>query len=165
MESIMRETHHTTLGGDVISLKGLDREERRLLKEIRAFLKDNQDWAIYGSFWVKKVGDLYGQRGVSRSVSKNSPLFRVALDLGSRLGVKQGWMRAPDPTRDIREQLSRLIRTKFRTRRAFSRETGIAEDLLGQVMAGRKHLAMDTLTNALRRIGYRIEIVPRNDEK
>ena len=37
---------------------------------------------------------------------------------------------------------------------------GIAEDLLSHVLAGRKHLAIDRLTAALERIGYRLQIVP-----
>jgi hypothetical protein len=161
----MSQTQHTTLEGDVISLKELDKEERKLLKEIRAFLKDNQDWAGYHNFWIKKVGDLYDQRGVRRSVSSKSTLFRVAQDLGGRLGVEQGWMRAPDPNPDYREQLSRLIREKFPTHRGFCKKTGISEDLLSHVLAGRKDFAIETLTNALERIGYRLQIVPVNGKK
>jgi hypothetical protein len=160
-----RILEHTTLKGEVISLKGLDDEERRLLAEVRAFLKANQDWPTYGNFWMKKIGDLYDHRGVSRSVSRNSPLFRIAQDLGSRLAVKQGWARAPNPKPDYREQLSRLITEKFHTRRGFCQKTGISEDLLSHVLAGRKDFAIETLANALERIGYRIQIVPVNGKK
>jgi hypothetical protein len=36
----------------------------------------------------------------------------------------------------------------------------LAEDLISHVLARRKHLAIDTLTEALDKIGYRLEIRP-----
>ena len=46
-----------------------------------------------------------------------------------------------------------------------SLETGISEDLLSHVLAGRKDFAIETLANALERIGYRLQIVPVNGKK
>lgn len=54
-----------------------------------------------------------------------------------------------------------MIRTHFHTRREFCEATGISEDMLSHVLAGRKHLAIDTLSQALARIGYRLQITPR----
>ena len=53
-----------------------------------------------------------------------------------------------------------MIRTVFPTQKAFCDATGLSEDLVSHVLARRKHLAIDTLSEALRRIGYHIEIVP-----
>jgi len=38
--------------------------------------------------------------------------------------------------------------------------TGLSEDMLSHVFAGRKHLAIDTLEESLHRIGYALHIVP-----
>ncbi|HWY85526.1 MAG TPA: hypothetical protein VNX28_02315, partial [Gemmataceae bacterium] len=107
----------------------------------------------------------YDAKGQTRHVTVHCTLFRVAQDLASRLGVEQGRIRKPNPRPDYREQIEHIIREKFSTQRGFCQETGISEDLLSHVLAGRKHLGMDTLTNALERIGYRIKIVPVNGKK
>lgn len=65
-------------------------------------------------------------------------------------------MRAPD----YRDELDELIRENFPTRRAFCEATGISEDMLCHVLARRKHLAIDTLNEALSRIGYTLRIQP-----
>jgi hypothetical protein len=82
--------------------------------------------------------------------------YRVGQDLGSRLAVAAGAARPPD----YRDDLEELIRTRFRTRREFCEATGISEDMLSHVLARRKHLALDTLTEALNRIGYTLHIAP-----
>ena len=57
-----------------------------------------------------------------------------------------------------------LITEKYHARRVSAKQHH--RDLLNLVLAGRKHLGIDTLTNALDRIGYRIQIVPiGNGEK
>jgi hypothetical protein len=147
-------------------LKELDAEEAELLDEVREFLNRSQDWSLYSNFWMAKVGDLYDARGKSRSEAIKSPLYRVAQDLGGRLAVAQGLARATNPNPNYRDQLSRLILEKYRTRRGFCQEAGISEDLLSHVLAGRKDFAIETLAKALERIGYRLQIVPiANGEK
>jgi hypothetical protein len=62
---------------------------------------------------------------------------------------------------DYRDQLADLIRTRFKSRRAFCKKTGLSETMLSHVLCGRKHLAVDTLMKALRRIGFQLRIVPQ----
>ncbi|MEX0704496.1 MAG: hypothetical protein WD069_20510 [Planctomycetales bacterium] len=93
---------------------------------------------------------------MSRKESARSALFRIAQDLDDRLAIAQGLARAPD----YRDELAELIRERFKTRREFCRATGISEDMLSHVLAGRKHLAIDTLQQALARIGCTLRIVP-----
>ena len=38
--------------------------------------------------------------------------------------------------------------------------TGLTEDMLSHVLAGRKHLAIETLSEALQKIGFSLRIVP-----
>jgi hypothetical protein len=83
-------------------------------------------------------------------------LWELAQDLNSRLGIDQGYVRLGD----YRDQVASLILGKYKTRRAFCKATGLAEDLLSHVLAGRKHFGMETLVKALDKIGYRLEIRP-----
>ena len=56
--------------------------------------------------------------------------------------------------------LEQIIRERFATRRQFCEATGLSEDMLSHVLARRKHLAIDTLQDALSKIGYSLRIVP-----
>ena len=156
---------HKTLEGDVISLKDLDSAEKDLLRELRSFLKKNRDWNTFTNFWVRKVGDFYEKRGLTRRETIQTPLFQVAQDMNSRLAVDLGLARAPDPNPDFRDQLIRLIIDLYSTRRAFCRETGISEGMLSHFLARRKNLRVETLSIALERIGYRLQIVPIRNGK
>jgi hypothetical protein len=84
------------------------------------------------------------------------PLYRVARDIGSRLGVAQGIMGRSD----YRDELELLILSRFKTRREFCDATGLSEDMLSHVLARRKHLAIDTLNAALEKVGYTVHIAP-----
>ena len=57
-----------------------------------------------------------------------------------------------------RDDLVDLIDTRFPSRRAFCEATGISEDMLSHVLAGRKDLSLAALTKALGRIGYGLHI-------
>ena len=46
----------------------------------------------------------------------------------------------------------------FGTRRALCKATGLPEDLLSHVLAGRNDFSVATLTNGLERIGYRLAL-------
>jgi hypothetical protein len=93
---------------------------------------------------------------VPRTQSRESVVYRVAQDLSSRLGLASGQIR-PD---DYQGELEDLIRDNYPTRRAFCEATGLSEDMLSHVLAGRKDLSLSKLTEALSRIGYRLKIVP-----
>ena len=81
--------------------------------------------------------------------------WRIAQDLSSRLGLAAGLVRPDDYQGDLED----LIREKFPTRRAFCKATGIAEDMLSHVLAGRKDLSLEA-DQGVARIGYRLRIVP-----
>jgi hypothetical protein len=49
---------------------------------------------------------------------------------------------------------------RFKTRREFCEATGLSEDMLSHVLARRKHLAIDTLSSALEKVGYTLHIGP-----
>ena len=72
------------------------------------------------------------------------------------MAVEAGIARVPD----YRDELNELIRSRFQTRRQFCQATGLTEDMLSHVLVGRKHLAIDTLADALSRIGFSLRIVP-----
>jgi hypothetical protein len=66
---------------------------------------------------------------------------------------------------NYRDYLNRIVTHQFESRRAFCEATGLSEDMLSHVLAGRKDLSIGTLTKALDRIGYSIQFVPRDPTK
>ncbi len=155
-----RAKEYTDLKGRSHSLAALDAEEQALVRELIDYA-NRHDWGQYSNFWMPKVGDFFAKRGLSRQEVLRTVVYRVAQDLGSRLATAEGMARLPD----YRDDLAQLIRTRFRTRREFCEATGISEDMLSHVLAGRKHLAIDTLTRALGRIGYALHITPASEAK
>jgi hypothetical protein len=147
---------YTTLDEEVIILSDLDEQEQRLAALLRKRARTHPSWIDFDNFWMKKVGEFYDARGVSRVKSRATEVFRIAQDLSGRLGIASGLVRLDDYRGDLEE----LIREKFRTQRAFCEATGLAEDMISHVLAGRKHLAIDTLEEALNRIGYTLRIRP-----
>lgn len=148
---------YTDLKGRQLSLAELDAEESTLVAELRRRAETNPDWNAFDNYWPAAVAALYDARGVSRPESRKTVVYRIAQDLSGRLGVAAGLARLSD----YRDELEELVRTRFPTRRAFCEATGLSEDMLSHVLKRRKHLAIDTLTQALDRIGYTLHIAQR----
>lgn len=142
------------LDGQLYWLASLEEEERELIRQLQARAAGGVDWQEYSNYWMAAVHDFYHARGVSRQVIQRTVAFRIAQDLSSRIGIAGGLMRHAD----YRDELEHLIRTRFKTRRAFCEATGLSEDMLSHVLSKRKHLAIDTLADALARVGYTIHI-------
>lgn len=153
---VTRAKPYVDLSGRQFAVSELDREERLLVKRLMDFASANPDYADYHNFWMPEVDRLYSARGLSRREIIKTSVYRIGQDLGSRLGISQGIMRQSD----YRDELDQLILTRFRTRREFCEATGLSEDMLSHVLARRKHLAIDTLADALAKVGYTIHIVP-----
>src|SRR5262249_22638630 len=142
-------------------LAELDPEERRLVARLRRRARTHPDWCDFDNYWMRTVAAFYDARRMSRKQSRRTVPYRIAQDLSSRLGIAAGLVRPPD----YRDELEALISTKFKTRRAFCQATGISEDMLSHVLAGRKDLSLETLTQALQRIGYALHIRPEPEFK
>jgi hypothetical protein len=149
---------YVDLKGRALSLAKLSGEERQLVAELRKRASAGQDWNAFDTFWLRAVADFYDAQGLSRQESRQTIVYRIAQDLSARLAVAAGLARPPD----YRDELEELIRTRFKSRRAFCEATGISEDMLSHVLARRKHLSMEALGEALDRIGYTIHISPRD---
>lgn len=152
----MSDPVYVDLDGNAFSMRDLDNEELRVLRSCMRCYQKNPDWGEYHNYWHPKVDELYSARRLSPRQIVDTAVYKIAQDLGLRLMVKQGLAR---PT-DYRDELEDLITDKFSSRREFCKATGLSEDMLSHVLAGRKHLAINTLADALERIGYRIRIVP-----
>jgi len=151
-----RSEYYTDLHGHEYFLKTLDSEERAFIDQCQEVAKTSGDWGAYRNFWMPEVARLYEKRGLTRRETTKTVGWRIAQDIGSRLGIATGMMRPSD----YRSEIEQLIVSRFKTRRAFCEATGIAEDMLSHVLAGRKNLAIDTLEEALGKIGYSIRIAP-----
>jgi uncharacterized membrane protein YccC len=155
-----RRNSYLDLKGRELPLGRLDGEERRLIAELEQRAKSRPDWDDFENHWTATVAAFYDARGLSRRESRETPVYKIAQDLSSRLAVAAGLAQPPD----YRDELKEIIRTSFPTRREFCKATGLSEDMLSHVLAHRKHLAIDTLAQALDRIGYALRIVPRREE-
>ncbi|HEX6984094.1 MAG TPA: hypothetical protein VF170_01900 [Planctomycetaceae bacterium] len=153
---VKRSDIYTDLRGRTIPLSDLDDEERALVDRLRERAAEGPEWNEFESYWWREVAKLYDGRGVPRSESSQSPVYRIAKDLGSRLAIDAGMAREPD----YRDELADLIRRQFKTRREFCEATGLSEDMLSHVLARRKHLSIDALQQALSRIGCALRIAP-----
>jgi hypothetical protein len=154
-----RPSVYTDLDGRPLCLGHLDADERRLLARIQRRARENQDWDAFDNYWTRAIGAFYDARGVPRTVSRESVVYRVAQDLSSRLGIASGLVRMED----YRDQIEELIEEKYRTRKAFCEATGLAEDTVSDLLRGRLDLSLSALEKALGRIGYTLCIrrVPR----
>ncbi len=157
---MVRQDNYVDLKGRVYPLSRLDADERKLLREFEKRYKTNLDCNEFDNYWTSAVAALYDARGMSRSRSRETALYKIAQDMGSRLAVDQGLARVPD----YRDELEQIIRTRFGTRREFCQATGMTETMLSHVLGHRKHVAIKTLESALSRIGYAIRLTPQNGE-
>ena len=149
-----KEECYLDLDGQSYSLAHLDDDERNLIRQVQARAASGVDWVEFSNYWMAAVHDFYHARGLSRQQIQQTLAFRIGQDLASRIGIASGMMRMSD----YRDELEELIRNRFKTRRAFCEAAGLSEDMLSQVLNKRKHLAIDTLADALARVGYMIHI-------
>jgi hypothetical protein len=106
------------------------------------------------------VGDFYEARGLSREETTRTSVWQIAQNIAGRLMVAAG---LAQDSEDYREKLDAIIREKYGSRRKFCELTGISEDMLSHVLAKRKHMSIQSLSDALAKIGYGIQITPMPD--
>jgi hypothetical protein len=152
---------YVDLDGHEIALAALDAEERRLVARLRRRARRHPDWNDFDNYRFREVLAFYDARGLSRKRMRETAAWRIAQDLSGRLGIASGLV-SPD---DCRGDLEHLIFTKFPSQRAFCQATGLSEDMLSHVLAGRKDLSLSALEGALDRIGYRLRITPAPERK
>ena len=145
------------LDGQSYALSQLDADERALIQRLLDKAKDDPDWNGFGNYWLTQVSKFYEARSLNRKQITSAIGFRIGQDLESRLGIASGKVRESD----YRDELETLILTRYHSRRAFCEATGLSEDMLSHVLAKRKNLAIDTLAEALGKIGYAIHILPQ----
>jgi hypothetical protein len=147
---------YVDLDGRTTALDTLDADERKLIARLRRRARTHSDWCDFENYWLRAVTEFYDARGLSRRATIRTAVYRIGQDLGNRLGIAAGLVRPPD----YRDELEGLILEHFPSRRAFCKATGLSEDMLSHVLAGRKDLSLEALTEALRRIGYTLRIAP-----
>jgi hypothetical protein len=149
------------LDGDRIDLSALDAEEQQLIARLRRRAARQPDFWDFDTYWMATVAAFYDARGLSRQKSRHTAAYHIGQDLRDRLGLACGLIRP----NDYRDELEELIRTQYPSRRAFCQATGLSEDMLSHVLAGRKDLSLAALEQALARIGHRLRIVPGPEQK
>jgi hypothetical protein len=155
-------------GGDSFDLSALDAEEKELVRDLVSFANEHSDgrpW-MFRNYYIGRVGEFYEGRGLSRKEVTQTTVWKLAQSIAGRLMVAAGIARDPKDEResdDYREKLDSIIREKYGSRRKFCELTGISEDMLSHVLAKRKHLSIQALSDALAKIGYGIQITPMPD--
>jgi hypothetical protein len=146
------------LRGNPLDVSKLDDEECVLIEELQSFAKKHPDakTAEYWNFFVRRVGDFYDARGLTRQQITKTTVWRIAQDINGRLMIESGTARRGD----YRDELELLILKNYPSRRAFCEATGLSEDMLSHVLSKRKHMGIQTLAQALAKIGYSIHIAP-----
>jgi hypothetical protein len=149
-------------GGDPFDLSALDAEEKELVRDLIAFANQHPGERVweYRNYYIRRVGDFYEARGLSREETTRTSVWQIAQNIAGRLMVAAGLARDSE---DYREKLDAIIREKYGSRRKFCELTGISEDMLSHVLAKRKHMSIQSLSDALAKIGYGIQITPMPD--
>ena len=153
---MIKRSIYTALNGQAFALADLDADERKLVDDLVTRERTSTSWAEFRNYYIHTVGDFYLARGLSRREVGTAAAWLIAQDLNGRLMIRLG-LAVPS---DYRDRLNELIRSAFPTQRAFCDATGLSEDLVSHVLSKRKHLGIDTLSGALEKIGYRLQIVP-----
>lgn len=153
---------YVDLDGEPHDLSKLTQVERELLDDLVGFAAEHPDaWSCeYANYFVRRVGNFYESLGLARSEIIKTTIWRVAQDISGRMMVEAGLARVSS---DYPDELNTVIQKKFGSRREFCKATGISEDILSHALSKRKNLAIDTLSEALAKIGYTINIVPMTD--
>jgi hypothetical protein len=150
---------YVDVDGQVYYLVHLDAEERRVLTDLQRKAASDVSWDDFDNYWLPRVASFYKQRGLTRRQVIETVPFQIAEDLSSRIAIAKGLMRLSD----CRGELAEIIRTRFKTQAHFCKATGLSQETVRQVLAGRKRLDVEVLEAALARIGYGLRIVPRPD--
>jgi hypothetical protein len=163
------QSKYVDLKGHEWALGELDQAERRLIVKLQKYLdlckkastEPGQKWCDFDNYSLPLVTSFYEPRGLSRKQIIQTAGYQIAQDLSGRLAISLGLARQPD----YRDYLEDLIEKHFKTRREFCKATGLSEDMLSHVLAGRKDLSMAALSKALDRIGFTIHFMPREPIK
>jgi hypothetical protein len=156
------DDRYIDLKGREFSLAELDEDERTLLKSLEQRADHAPPWHEFANFWMKPVGELYlpWPRPIPVSGTAHGALPHCR---GSSQPARSRARRctcAGLPRRD-RDARSHPVQDAPRVLRSH----GLSEDMLSHVLAGRKHIAIDTLSDALSRIGCALKIVPQTGPK
>ena len=162
MSKASHEDFYDDIEGITHDLSLLDEQERELLQDLISSATKHPDARTgeYRNYYIGRVGAFYEARGLSRTEVTKTTVWRIAQNIAGRLLVASGIARDSD---DYRDKLDQLIRDKFGNRRQFCEATGISEDMLSHVLAKRKHLSIQSLSDALGKIGYTIDVAPMPD--
>jgi len=113
------------------------------------------DWDGFDNFAYAAVASSM-MRGMDAGQVVTIRPFPITEDLSARVMLRTGLVAQPSYRGDLRD----IADSKFKTRRSFCKATGLSEDMLSHFLAGRKELSLESLDAALRRIGYRVGVLP-----
>lgn len=141
---------YKTIYNEVYDIDTLSVREKRFLRKAGKYFKTNPDWNKFSNFWHKEIEDIFRRKPAKKMI--DSPVYRICEDLESRLGVKQGYAKAPD----YRDLLEELIDAQYPSRYKFCKENAIREDLISRALNKQRNLSIETLQKILKALHYEI---------
>lgn len=150
---------YRTLNGEVFDLDKLTNKEKKIYAELKSYYDSNREWTAFSNLCFGKIKNTF--KDEKPSVVVRTPIYKICLDLDSRLGLKQGYTREPD----YRDLLADIIGSHFKSRSDFSKMVGIDPGYLSSVLAKKKHLSVEKLARILDKTNYRIAFIENVEEK
>lgn len=148
---------YRTITGRRLDLTELSSQEQAVLSALIAEHGKKPDWREFSRFWQRLLQPVLSK--VPAKERSRHLLYKIAQDLEMRLGIAQGRVAEPD----YRDYLADRIEEKYGSRYRFSKETGIPEAFLSQVLSGKKDFSMETLRRAARALDLGLALLPTGD--
>lgn len=141
-----------------LNLKSLTSDEQKLVERIR---KEAHDfgWEQFSNETTESIFDFYLSKGMKRKEVTNTPIYEFASHLLGRKMIEAGVARE----NDYRDDITAVIRERYKTRKAFCDDVGIEPDMLSHVLCHRRHFSMDSLLKILDKLDLKLAIMPKNE--
>ena len=149
---------YVTLNGEFFDFNKLTEVEQELFSRMIQDFEQNLEWAEFKNLWMKEIKKAFLKEEITNIVEM--PIYKIYQDLGSKLGIKQGYTRDSD----YRDLLKDLINLKYASRYQFCKQTGFDESYLSNILNKRRELSIQKLEQILKTMGYRIEFVEEPEE-
>ena len=85
---------YQTLSNKELNLDNLTKKELGLYNQVKEFYESKPSWNAFGNYWIKELNNTFKQKSrKDREKITNQDIWRICIDLESRLGIEQGYVR------------------------------------------------------------------------
>lgn len=148
---------YVTLVFDEYDLRKLSADQMAIVKKLFKKHKNKPSHAEFTNYYMRLCKPVFD--ALPRKRIPDSPLYNIAQDLGMRLGIEQGEIRAPD----YRDMLEYIIRREYNSIADFCRETGEDPTYLSHLFSKNKNASVDRLRRILDKLGYQLRFSKKHE--